>query len=87
MVERDDGTRLGTVLSLGNFGAGDLIEIAADDGRVLSLPFDRRTVPVVDLAQGRLVVEPPAELMPDEPSPDRSSPSGRAPASAGEQQP
>ena len=45
-----------------NFGAGDLIEIAGDDGRVLTLPFDRRTVPVVDLAHGRLVVEPPAEL-------------------------
>ena len=65
---RADGARLGTVRSLGNFGAGDLIEIAADDGRVLSLPFDRKTVPVVDLAQGRLVVEPPAERLADEPA-------------------
>lgn len=62
-VERSDGTRLGTVRSLENFGGGDLIEIAGDDGRVLTLPFDRRTVPVVDLAHGRLVVEPPAELV------------------------
>jgi 16S rRNA processing protein RimM len=60
---RADGVRLGTVRNLENFGAGDLIEIAADDGRVLSLPFDRQTVPVVDLAAGRLVVEPPAELL------------------------
>ncbi len=65
---RADGARLGTVRSLDNFGAGDLIEIAADDGRTLSLPFDRETVPVVDLARGRLVVEPPAELLADEPS-------------------
>jgi 16S rRNA processing protein RimM len=62
-VERSDGTRLGTVRGLENFGAGDLIEIAGDDGRVLTLPFDRRTVPVVDLARRRLVVEPPAELV------------------------
>jgi hypothetical protein len=31
----------------------------------LSLPFDRATVPVVDLARGRLVVVPPAELSPE----------------------
>ncbi len=63
---RPDGARLGTVRCLGNFGAGDLIEIAADDGRVLSLPFDRRTVPMVDLARGQLIVEPPAELLVDQ---------------------
>jgi len=63
---RADGARLGTVRSLDNFGAGDLIEIEVDDGRTLTLPFDRHTVPVVDLAQGRLVVEPPAELLADE---------------------
>ena len=63
---RADGERLGTVRSLDNFGAGDVIEVAADDGRVLSLPFDRETVPVVDLERGRLVVEPPAELLADE---------------------
>ena len=48
--------------AVGNFGAGDVLEIAADGGAVLSLPFDRATVPVVDLAQGRLVVVPPVEL-------------------------
>jgi 16S rRNA processing protein RimM len=65
VVERADGARLGTVRNLENFGAGDLIEVEADDGRVLSLPFDRQTVPVIDLARGRLVVEPPAELLAD----------------------
>jgi 16S rRNA processing protein RimM len=60
---RADGSRFGTVRRLDNFGAGDVIEIAAEDGQVLILPFDRRTVPVVDLAGRRLVVEPPAELV------------------------
>lgn len=70
VVERVDGARLGTVRSLDNFGAGDLLEVVAEDGRVLSLPFDRQTVPVVDLARGRLVVEPPVELIPDPAIPD-----------------
>ena len=60
---RADGSRLGVVRGVDNFGAGDLIEVVADDGRQLSLPFTRRTVPSVDLAQRRLVVEPPEELL------------------------
>lgn len=59
---RPDGSRLGVVRALDNFGAGDVIEIEAEDGRSFSLPFDRRTVPEVDLERGRLVVEPPAEV-------------------------
>jgi len=61
-VELDDGRHLGTVRGIGNFGAGDVLEIAADGGDVLNLPFDRATVPVIDLARGRVVVVPPAEL-------------------------
>ena len=67
-VERADGTRLGTVRSLENFGAGDLIEVADDAGRVLTLPFDRQTVPVIDLEGRRLVVDPPPELIPPAPT-------------------
>jgi 16S rRNA processing protein RimM len=62
-AELSDGSRLGTVRAVGNFGAGDVLEIAADGGGVLNLPFDRTTVPLVDLAGGRLVVVPPAELV------------------------
>ena len=36
---RADGSHLGVVRSVDNFGAGDLIEVVADDGRRLSLPF------------------------------------------------
>ena len=38
-----------------------------EDGQLLTLPFDRRTVPEIDLAGGRLVVEPPAELAAEAP--------------------
>jgi 16S rRNA processing protein RimM len=59
---RPDGSRLGVVHGVDNFGAGDLIEVAADDGQRISLPFTREVVPTIDLERRRLVVRPPAEL-------------------------
>jgi 16S rRNA processing protein RimM len=59
---RPDGSRLGVVNGVGNFGAGDLIEVQADDGQRISLPFTRETVPAIDLQRRRLVVEPPEDL-------------------------
>ena len=54
------GDKLGTVVALHNFGAGDLIEVRPTDGHVTQLlPFDEATVPVIDLAAGRLVVVAP----------------------------
>jgi 16S rRNA processing protein RimM len=63
-VLRPDGVRLGVVRTLANFGAGDIVEVVADDGRTVALPFDQETVRTVDLEAGRLVVEPPPELLP-----------------------
>jgi 16S rRNA processing protein RimM len=52
-----DGNNLGTVVAIHNFGAGDLIEMQEIQGRSTQmLPFDEATVPVVDLAGGRIVV-------------------------------
>jgi 16S rRNA processing protein RimM len=63
-VERRDGTRMGRVLGLDNYGAGDVIEVGLDSGGSVVLPFTREVVPEVDLERGRLVVEPPPELVP-----------------------
>jgi 16S rRNA processing protein RimM len=61
-VVNRQGGKLGTVIAVHNFGAGDLIEVRPTDGNTTQmLPFNEATVPVVDLAAGRLVVEPPAE--------------------------
>jgi 16S rRNA processing protein RimM len=65
-VLRPDGARLGVVRALNNFGAGDILEVMADNGRAVSLPFDHATVRAVDLDAGRLVVAPPPELLPAE---------------------
>lgn len=60
-----DGTVFGRVVAVQNFGAGDLLEIERESGtpRLVDLPFTRAVVPVVDIAGGRLVVDPPAELL------------------------
>ncbi len=55
------GQRLGSVVGIHNFGAGDLIEVKPETGGATQLlPFDAATVPEVDLKAGRLVVELPA---------------------------
>ena len=57
-----DGTAIGTVAALHNFGGGDLIEITSETGGPsLLLPFTKAVVPEVDIAGGRVVVDPPAE--------------------------
>lgn len=62
-VETRDGAHLGTVQAVQNYGAGDILEVARDDGGVDMLPFTHAVVPEVDLAGRRLVVEPPHEVI------------------------
>jgi len=58
-VDRD-GRPVGTVIAVHNFGAGDLIELRRTEGGKSELiPFDVTSVPEVDIAAGRLVVELP----------------------------
>jgi 16S rRNA processing protein RimM len=55
------GKPLGSVVAVHNFGAGDLIELRRAEGEPTELiPFDATTVPEVDLAAGRLMIELPA---------------------------
>jgi len=57
-----DGTNLGTVLAVHNFGAGDLIEVAPAHGPSLLLPFSNAVVPKVDLQNGHVVIDLPQEI-------------------------
>jgi len=59
-VRRVDGVALGAVRAVHNFGAGDLLEIAPPQGASYYLPFTRAAVPEVRLAEGVIVVDPPA---------------------------
>jgi 16S rRNA processing protein RimM len=54
-----DGSVLGQIKAVQNFGAGDLLEVDLADrpGSVL-VPFTSELVPVVDLDEGYVIVEP-----------------------------
>ena len=54
---------LGTVRRIFDFGAGDVLEVAGGEFGTVMVPFTRAVVPVVDLAGGRLVVDPPDGLL------------------------
>jgi 16S rRNA processing protein RimM len=53
------GELLGAVLAIHNFGAGDLIEVRLlAGGKTELIAFNERNVPRVDIAAGRIVIEP-----------------------------
>jgi 16S rRNA processing protein RimM len=66
-VELTDGSEFGRVRAVHDFGAGDSIEVVRADGGTVMVPFTRAAVPVVDLADGRLVVDPPEGLLDNRP--------------------
>jgi 16S rRNA processing protein RimM len=56
------GETLGEVIAIHNFGAGDIVELRLKNGDTAMLAFDEATVPQVDIAGGKIVVEMPAEI-------------------------
>ena len=58
----ESGDRLGTVIAVHNFGAGDIIEIAVEAGEPLMLSFTEAAVPKVDLVARQIVVVPPSTV-------------------------
>jgi 16S rRNA processing protein RimM len=57
------GAPLGQIVSLLNYGGGDILEIApAGGGETLLLPFTRQVAPTIDFEAGRIVIEPPHEV-------------------------
>ncbi len=59
-VEGADGALLGKVKAVQEFGAGDMLEYVPDrGGETVLVPFTREAVPVVDVANGRVIIDPP----------------------------
>jgi 16S rRNA processing protein RimM len=62
-VETKDGEKLGEVIGVQNFGAGDLLEIKlARSEKTVLLPFIDPYVPLIDVDGGRIVANPPEGL-------------------------
>ena len=61
-----DGRALGTVVAIHDFGAGDILEVRPEGQRnTVMLPFTTTTVPVVDVAGHRIVIDPPEGVFKD----------------------
>ena len=70
-----DGTLLGHIIAMQNFGAGDLIEIRlAGTTKTELIPFTDTCVPTVDLALRRAVVLRPVPSDTDGPDQEREPP-------------
>ncbi len=62
-----EGSALGRVVALSNFGAGDILEIAPEGGaETLLMPFTKTVAVEIDFSAGRIVIEPPREIEGDE---------------------
>jgi 16S rRNA processing protein RimM len=60
-----DGRDWGKVLAFHDFGAGPVMEVSGGSSAMtVMLPFTDEAVPEIDLEGGKVVVEPPAGLLP-----------------------
>lgn len=60
----EDGSTFGHIVTVQNFGAGDLLEIElADSKKTVFLRFTQETVPEVDIKGGKIIVAPPEDLL------------------------
>jgi 16S rRNA processing protein RimM len=55
-----DGAALGTITAVHDYGGGTSLEIAPG---ALLVPFTKAAVPEIDVAAGRVVIIPPAEVV------------------------
>lgn len=70
-----EGAAFGKVVAVHDFGAGDIIEVAPEEGgkggaKTLMLPFTRAVVPTVDIKGGRIVVDPAEWAREEAPPPE-----------------
>jgi 16S rRNA processing protein RimM len=76
VVEDLAGRTLGRIVAVRNFGAGDLLEMdcrtsregetradSGASGETVLIPFNTAIVPSVDVAAGKVIVDPPAGLL------------------------
>ena len=63
-AELADGTGVGTVQEIVHAPGGELLSLDRE-GRTVLVPFVREIVPVVDVAGGRVVLDPPEGLLDD----------------------
>jgi 16S rRNA processing protein RimM len=84
-----EGTVVGTVLAVQNFGGGDILEIARTAKSTVLVPFTMAAVPVIDIPARKVHIDPVAAGLVDTEEDGESKPReaiekrGRGPRSAG----
>jgi len=68
-----DGTDIGELNEVVHLPGHDLLAIHSPDGREILVPFVAQIVPDVDIAGGRVVIDPPDGLL-DTSEPERTQP-------------
>jgi 16S rRNA processing protein RimM len=61
-AEDAEGRRIGRIAVVHNFGAGDVLAIAGDNGEEILIAFTRENVPEIDVGAGRVVIAVPDEI-------------------------
>lgn len=56
-VKSTDGKRIGKIIAVQDFGAGDLLEIKPKEGASFYHPFTLEATPKVDIKAGRVVIK------------------------------
>lgn len=82
-VEFADGTLVGEIVALYDFGAGDLMEIRGPEGGAVMVPFTRDSIPVIDIAGRRVVAERIPGLLEEPPAPGATGARKRSPGKDG----
>jgi 16S rRNA processing protein RimM len=78
------GERIGEVVAVQNFGAGDIIEVRRASGGTTLYPFHAAVVPEIDVAAGRMTIVAPVEIEGEDtdsesPPPLRGRPAAKRP--------
>ena len=63
VVENTDGEIIGNVSMVDNYGAGEIIEVDLQVGGTAMYRMSLEVVPEIDLKNGRIVVDPPTEVL------------------------
>jgi len=80
-ARRADGSILGKIVAVHDFGGGEMLELALEEGAsannksskgksskgsgTIFVPFTREVVPEIDIAGGTLLIEPPDGVLPE----------------------
>ncbi len=59
----EDGTSIGSIVAIHDFGAGDMLDVMPKRGKGYYIPFTRAVVPEVKVSEGYVLVIPPDGLL------------------------